>query len=58
MSDPEKFHFTEKEVDFARFHITEDGIKHTKRMTEAILQFATPKNITNVRSWFGLVNQV
>lgn len=56
--NPEKFHFAEKEVDLSRFHIMEDGIKPTKRMMEAILQFPTPKNITNIRSWFGLVNHV
>ena len=27
-------------------------------MTEAISSFPTPKNITDIRSWFGLVNQV
>ena len=27
-------------------------------MTEAILNFPTPTNITGIRSWFGLVNQV
>ena len=25
---------------------------------QAILDFPTPRNITDVRSWFGLVNQV
>lgn len=55
--DPERFHFTEKGVYFAGFHITEDGIKPTKRMTETFLQFPSPKNVTNFRSWFGLVNQ-
>ena len=27
-------------------------------MTEAISSFLTPQNITDVRPWFGLVNQV
>ena len=56
--NPEKFHFAEKEIDFAGFRIMEDGIKPTKKMTEAIANFPTPTNITNIRSWFGLVNQV
>ena len=28
------------------------------RYLEAILEFPSPSNITDVRSWFGLVNQV
>ena len=56
--NPDKFQFAENEVEFAGFSITADGVKPTKRMTEAILNFPTPTNITGVRSWFGLVNQV
>lgn len=46
-----------QKMKFAGFRITMDGIK-PKKMTEAILQFATSTNITSIRSWFGLVNQV
>lgn len=56
--NPDKFHFAEREVEFAGFLVTDNGVKPTKRMTEAILHFPTPTNITGVRSWFGLVNQV
>lgn len=35
-----------------------DGIKSTKRMTEAIAYFPTPTNITTIRFWFELVNKV
>ena len=56
--NPEKFDFAEKEVEFVAFQIMEDEIKPTKRMTEAISSFLTLKNITDIRSWFRLVNQV
>ena len=56
--NPDKFHFAEMEVEFAGFLITADGVRPTKKMTEAILHFPTPTNISGVRSWFGLVNQV
>ena len=56
--NPDKFHFAEMEVEFAGFLVTANGVKPTKRMTEAILHFPTPTSITGVRSWFGLVNQV
>ena len=56
--NPDKFRFAEMEVEFAGFQVTANGVKPTKRMTETILNFPTPTNITGVRSWFGLVNQV
>ena len=56
--NPDKFQFAEDEVEFAGFRITADSVKPTKKMTEAILKFPTPTNITGIRSWFGLVNQV
>ena len=56
--NPDKFHFAKMEVEFAGFLITANGVKPTKKMTEAILHFPTPTSITGVRSWFGLVNQV
>ena len=56
--NPGKFQFTEDELEFAGFRITADGIKPTKKMTETILNFPTPTNITDVRSWFTLINQV
>ena len=46
------------EVEFAAFLVTANGVKPTKKMTEAILHFPTPMDITDVRSWFGFVNQV
>ena len=58
--NPDKFQFArdEVEVEFASLLITTDGIKPTKKIIEAILNFPTPTNITGVRSYFRLVNQV
>jgi len=56
--NPKKFQFARKEVEFAGFSITETGIKPSKSLLDAILNFPTPANITDARSWFGLVNQV
>ena len=55
---PQKFRFARKEVEFAGFIITNTGLKPAARYTEAIGNFPTPMNITQVRSWYGLVNQV
>ncbi|XP_063448334.1 uncharacterized protein LOC134727870 [Mytilus trossulus] len=56
--NPEKFHFAQDTVEFAGFEITNDSVRPCKRYLQAMLDFPTPKNITDVRSWFGLVNQV
>ena len=53
-----QFHFGQKEVEFAGFSITEQSIKPSKSILEAILNFPKPAKITDARSWFGLVNQV
>ena len=56
--NPKKFVFCKKEVEFAGFLVTNDGIKPSPRIMDAIRKFPTPKSLTDVRSWFGLVNQV
>ena len=50
--------FAEDAVEFAGFEITRDSVRPCNRYSQAILDFPTPKNITDMRSWFGLVNQV
>ena len=56
--NPHKFVFGKKEVDFGGFTLTEDGVKPTSNMIDAIMNFPTPQNISGMRSWFGLINQV
>ena len=52
------FQFAQKFVEFVGFEITEEGYKPLKRIIEAIQNFPVPKTITDVRSWFRLVNQL
>ena len=54
----EKFVFAKKTCEFAGFELTPDGYRPTKQMLDSIRNFPTPKNIHDIRSWFGLVNQV
>ena len=54
----DKFQFFEKVVDFAGFRISEQKVEPLPKYLESISTFPTPKNISDVRSWFGLVNQV
>ena len=56
--NPDKFVFAQDSVEFAGFEITSNSVKPSKKYSEAIKNFPTPKNITDIRSWFGLVNQV
>ena len=55
---PDKFVFAKETVEFAGFDITKEGIKPTDTYIDAIRNFPTPTNISEVRSWFGLINQV
>ena len=56
--NPQKFHFGEDVVEFAGFQITPQTICPSDKFLEAIKNFPTPTDITGIRSWFGLINQV
>ena len=56
--NPRKFHYAEDEVEFAGFTITPTEVRPANKFTAAVRDFPTPKSITDVRAWFGLVNQV
>ena len=53
-----KFVFEAKEVEYTGFLVGEDSIQPTPKYLQSILDFPTPKNISDIRSWFGLINQV
>ena len=45
-------------MQFLGFEITKTGIQPTRKYIEKIMNFPSPASLTDVRSWFGLVNQV
>ena len=47
---PEQFKFAKETVEFAGFQITMEGIKPTDKYVQAIKNFPTPTNITEVRT--------
>ena len=53
-----KFAFCKDVVEFAGFIIGTDSVKPAPKIMEGIMNFPVPKNISDVRGWFGLVNQV
>lgn len=50
--------FGQDVVEFAGFEITSNNVRPCMKYLRTILDFPAPKNITDVRSWFGIVNQV
>ena len=56
--NPKKFQFCQREVEFAGFLITQDDVKPLPKYLDGIRNFSRPTNISEVRSFFGLVNQV
>ena len=58
VQNPEKFVFGSDTVEFAGFVITTTDIQPSDKHIRAIRDFPTPQNITDIRSWFGLINQV
>ena len=53
MFNSKKFRFVRREVEFAGFLITEDSIKPAAKYNAAIRDFPTPRNISEVRLWYG-----
>ena len=56
--NPAKFRFAQRSVEFAGFRLSESSIEPLPKYLDAIRHLPTPNSTTDVRSWFGLVNQV
>ncbi len=56
--NPDKFQFAGKSVDFAGFQISDATIEPLPKYLDTIRDFSSPESMTDIRSWFGLVNQV
>ena len=54
----DKFQFCKREVEFLGYTLTEYGMKLTQNMLSSILEFPRPVDISGIRGWFGLVEQV
>ena len=57
-SEGNKFQFSSPEVEFTSFKISESSVTPLHKYVQAIKDFPRPSNLTDVRAWFGLVNQV
>ena len=54
----DKFQFGQDTVDFAGLEITSDGVRPSRKFLESIRTLPAPTNITEARSFFGMINQV
>ena len=57
IQNSDKFQFCNHEIEFAGFKITNSTVEPLPKFLDAIQKFPRPKSITDIRSWFGLVNQ-
>ena len=55
---PNKFQFGEEDVNYLGYRVTKTGLKPSPDFLNNIRSFPSPKTITDVRSWFGAVNQI
>ena len=58
IQNPLKFVWGKKVVEYLGFTLTQDGVQPSQETLKAITEFPRPKDITGVRSWFGLIEQV
>ena len=56
--NPKKFQFAQKQVEFAGFLISENTIEPLPKYLDATKDFPKPQSTTDIRSWFGLIDQV
>ena len=56
--NPDKFRFAESEVNFTGYIINQEGKKPDPSKLEAIAKFPKPENLTQLRSFMGLANQL
>ena len=56
--NPNKFQCCRKEIEFAGFKVTGTTVEPLPKFIDAIRNFPTPSNVTDIRAWFGLTNQV
>ena len=56
--NPKKFQFCCQRVGYVGYIVTPNGYEADPAKVDAIQRFPTPTNLTELRSFFGLVNQL
>ena len=58
IQNTKKFVWGRREYEYVEFTIMEDGVRLSDSTLKAIAEFPRPTDITGMRSWYGLVEQV
>ena len=58
VQNPKKFNWGKEELEYVGFYILKDGVRPSDETLASIANFPRPRDITGIRSWFGLVEQV
>ena len=58
IQNPTKFVFGKTTIDFVGFNLNPEGVAPSEEILTSIKEFPKPKNITGMRSLFGLIEQV
>ena len=53
-----KTQFGQMEVEFLGFEVTADSVRPSSKYLAAIREFPRPRDITGIRSWFGLKSDI
>ena len=56
--NPDKFEFMQPAVEYVGYRVSSGGIEADTKKVEAIQNFPAPTNITELRSFMGLANQL
>ena len=56
--NPKKFQFARHALDFCGYHVTESGYTVDDNKLKAVAEFPRPENVTDLRSFMGLTNQL
>lgn len=56
--NPEKFFFAKETIEYCGYQLSDKGILPSKEKLSAIKHFKTPENISELRSFLGMVNQL
>ena len=58
VQNAKKFKWGRRELENVGFWVMEDGVRPSDETLTAIREFPRPTDITGIRSWYGLVEQV
>ena len=58
VQNPKKFNWGKQELEYVGFQLLKDGVRPSDETLSAISDFPRPTDITGIRSWFGLIEQV